>query len=119
MTTASVANAFAAALKKGDFAAAEKFWSEDVVSIEAMEGDMKVVRGLEAVKGKSVWWNENHISHKFETDGPYVNDDQFALIFFVEVTRKALGERVAMREVALYTVKGDKVVEERFFGPPM
>ena len=87
--------------------------------IEAMEGEMKVVKGLKAVHGKSVWWNENHISHSFKSEGPYVNDDQFTLVFDVDVTRKSTGERIHMKEVALYTVKGDKVVEERFFGPPM
>lgn len=119
MSIKSVAEAFAACLKTGDFAGAEKFWGKDVVSIEAMEGPMREVRGLEAVKGKSVWWNENHISHSFKTEGPYVNGDQFALYFDVDVTQKATGQRLAMKEVAVYTVKGDKVVEERFFGVPM
>ena len=40
--------------------------------------------------------------------------EQFNLRF-----QKATGQRLAMKEVALYTVKGDKVVEERFFGVPM
>jgi ketosteroid isomerase-like protein len=115
----TIAEAFTACLKKGDFAGAEKFWSNDVVSIEAMDGPMKEVRGLEAVKGKSVWWNENHISHRFETEGPYVNGDQFAVVFDVDVTRKGAGQRIHMKEVAVYTVRGEKVVEERFFGAPM
>ena len=119
MSIKTVAETFAACLKKGDFAGAEKFWSADVVSIEAMDGPMREVRGLEAVKGKSVWWNANHISHGFKTEGPFVNGDQFALYFDVDVTQKSTGQRIAMKEVALYTVKGEKVVEERFFGIPM
>jgi ketosteroid isomerase-like protein len=119
MSVKTVAEKFTASLTKGDFAGAEKFWSKDVVSIEAMDGPMKEVRGLEAVKGKSVWWNENHISHSFKTEGPYINGDQFSVVFDIDVTQKGTGQRIHMKEVALYTVKDDKVVEERFFGPPM
>ncbi len=119
MSIKSVAENFTASLAKGDFAGAEKFWDKQVVSIEAMDGPMKEVRGLEAVKGKSVWWNENHISHKFGVEGPWINGDQFSVVFDIDVTQKASGQRVHMKEVAVYTVRGDKVVEERFFGTPM
>lgn len=53
--------------------------------------------------------------HSFETSGPFVNGDQFALCFKIDVTRKASGERVQMDEVGLYTVRDGKIVEERFF----
>ena len=119
MSVKTVAEEFAACLKRGDFAGAEKFWGKDVVSVEAMDGPMKEVRGLEAVKGKSVWWNANHISHAFLAEGPYLNGDQFALVFDADVTQKATGQRFAMKEVAIYTVKNEKVVEERFFGAPL
>jgi ketosteroid isomerase-like protein len=115
MSTADVAKQFTEALKKGDFAKAESFWSNDIVSIEAADGPMREVRGREAVHGKGDWWNANHEVHSFETLGPYVNGDQFTLDFKVDVTRKQTGERVRMDEVGLYTVKNDKIVEERFF----
>jgi hypothetical protein len=67
------------------------------------------------VHGKGEWWTANHDVHSFETAGPYLNGDQFALRFKVDVTRKQTGERVHMDEVGLYTVKNDKIVEERFF----
>jgi ketosteroid isomerase-like protein len=43
-----------------------------------------------------------------------VNGDQFALRFHLDVTQKASGQRMQMEEVALYTVREGKVVEERF-----
>ncbi len=47
--------------------------------------------------------------------GPYCGsrEDQFAVSFDIEMTPKG-SERVSMHEVALYTVKDEKVVEEQF-----
>jgi ketosteroid isomerase-like protein len=95
--------------------AGETFWAEDVVSIEAMDGPMSRAQGREAVRAKGEWWVENHTVHSFETHGPYVNGDQFAVRFNIDVTVKATGQRMAMEEVGLYTVKDGKIVEERFF----
>ena len=41
--------------------------------------------------------------------------DRFAVIFELDATMKATGTREAMKEVALYTVKGGKIVREEFF----
>ena len=115
MSAADIANEFAELLKAGSFEEAERYWAKDIVSIEAVDGPMRECRGLEAVKAKGDWWRENHEVYSFVTEGPYVNGDQFALVFKVDLTRKAEGQRVKMNEVALYKVKGDKIVEERFF----
>lgn len=115
MSTAELAKQFLKALKAGDYEKAESFWSDDVVSIEAMDGPMKKVEGREAVHAKGVWWNENHEVHSFRAQGPYVNGNQFALVFNIDVTSKADGKRTKMKEVALYTVKKGQISEERFF----
>ncbi|WP_144186105.1 nuclear transport factor 2 family protein [Elioraea rosea] len=116
MTTREIAEAFAELCKAGRHEdAGERYWSDDIVSIEAAEGDMARVEGRAAVLAKSAWWYANHDIHSVETTGPYVNGDQFALRFAVDVTRKADGERIRMNEIGLYTVRGGKVVEERFF----
>lgn len=114
-TTADIAREFTAALKEGRFADAEALWSDDVVSIEAQDGPMKEARGRAAVHAKGDWWTANHEVHGFEASGPYVNGDQFALRFHVDVTPTATGQRMAMDEVGLYTVRDGKVIEERFF----
>ena len=116
MTVREVAEAFAALCKAGQHEdAGDRFWADEVVSREAMEGPMAEVRGIQAVKGKSTWWYENHIVHEATTEGPFVHGDQFALRFSMDITAKATGERVKMAEIGLYTVVGGKVVEERFF----
>jgi ketosteroid isomerase-like protein len=116
MTARDVADAFAALCKAGKHEeAGDRFWAEDIVSREAMEGPMAEMRGRAAVKGKGEWWYSNHEIHSAVTEGPYVHGDQFALTFKLDVTEKASGRRMQMTEIGLYTVANGKVVEERFF----
>jgi ketosteroid isomerase-like protein len=114
MDTQAVAKDFTAlcAAGKGEEAGA-KYWSDDVVSIENMPGDMQRLQGRKAVKAKGDWWVANHEVHKFDVTGPYVNGDQFAVRFNIDVTPKG-GQRMQMEEIGLYTVRGGKIVEERF-----
>jgi hypothetical protein len=115
MTTAEIAADFAAMCIRGDWdAAGEKYWSPDIVSIEAA-GPEPVARGLDAVHAKGEWWYSNHDIHSVEAAGPFVNGDQFIMRFKMDLTFKPTGERTQMEEEALYTVKEGKVVEERFF----
>ena len=116
MTTQEIAEEFAALCKAGNFEeAGERFWADDVVSVEPMAGEMAVLKGKAAVKGKGDWWYANHDIHSAETFGPYVNGEQFALRFSLDVTQKATGQRMQMEEVGLYTLRDGKVAEERFF----
>jgi ketosteroid isomerase-like protein len=116
MTVREIAEQFAALCKAGQHEeAGARFWSDDIVSREAMEGPMAELRGRAAVKGKGDWWYANHEIHSAVTEGPYVHGDQFALVFKLDVTAKESGQRMQMTEVGLYTVAGGKVVEERFF----
>lgn len=115
-TTAELAKDFLALLKDHKHeAAAERYNADDIVSHEPMEGPMAVCRGKAAVKGKGDWWTSAHEVHKMDVAGPFVNGEQFALHFDIEVTVKETGARQAMSEVGLYTVKNGKIVEERFF----
>ena len=116
MTTAELAKDFTELLKQSkDDDAAAKYNADDIVSYEAMEGPMAVCHGKEAIKQKGDWWRENHEVHGGSVEGPFVNGDQFAVRFKYDITPKATGERVMMDEVGLYTVKGGKITEERFF----
>lgn len=115
MNTKELAKAFTALCAKGEFdAAGQKFWSEDVVSLEPMSGEMARTEGRKAVQGKGEWWYANHTVHEARTEGPYVHGNQFAVRFVMDVTPKG-GKRSTMEEIALYTVANGKIVEERFF----
>lgn len=116
MNTQDIANDLVALCKQGRFEeAGEKYWAEDIVSIEAMPGDMHEMRGKQAVRGKGDWWTKNTEVHSVEVDGPYVNGDQFVVHYKMDVTPKQNGGRQIMDEVGVYTVRGDKIAEERFF----
>lgn len=115
MDTKDIARDFTDMCAAGEAdAAGQKYWSDDIVSIEAMEGDMARLEGRAAVEGKGEWWYANHEVHNLAVEGPYVNGDQFAVRFTLDVTPKG-GQRMEMDEIALYTVRDGKIVEERFF----
>ena len=113
MNTREIAQAIIDMLREGKDAGAA-FWHEDVSSIEAM-GGTPAVHGKEAVTAKGAAWNAAHEEHSFGVEGPYVNDDQFALHMEIDFTVRATGQRIQMKEVGVYTVQEEKVVEERFF----
>jgi ketosteroid isomerase-like protein len=115
MSTTEVAKKFTDALKAQTFADAEALWSDDVVSIENMDGPMARLEGKAAVHGKGEWWFGAHEIHSYSAEGPFVNGDRFAVFFRIDVTNKESGQRTQMDEVGLYKVANGKVIEERFF----
>ena len=115
MSTHDIAHDLVALCKEGKFdEAGEKYWADDVVSAEPM-GDNPVSHGKDAARGKGEWWVNNHEIHSIEVEGPYVNGDQFTVRFKMDITMKESGQRMAMDEHALYTIKDGKIAEERFF----
>jgi ketosteroid isomerase-like protein len=116
MSTQDIANGLVALCRQGKFdEAGETYWADDVASFEAMPGDMAEMRGKDAVRGKGEWWSNAHEVHSAEVEGPYVNGDQFAVRFRMDLTQKASGQRMTMDEVGVYTVRNGKIAEERFF----
>ena len=96
--------------------AVDALYGEKIVSIEAQGSDELPARmeGLEAVRGKNAWWYDNHEIHAESAVGPFCGhrEDQFAVLFEMDVTFKPTGERQKMSEVALYTVAEGKIVQE-------
>jgi len=114
-TTQEIATDLVAMLKQGQFdASGEKYWADDVVSLEPMPGDMARIEGKAGVRAKGEWWTANHEVHESLVEGPYVHGDQFTVRFRMELTPKG-GERTTFDEVGVYTVKDGKIAEERFF----
>ena len=48
-------------------------------------------------------------------DGPFVTGDQFALFLDLVIVNPASGGRQPFTEIALYTVRGGQIAEERYF----
>jgi SnoaL-like domain len=117
-TTAAVAEELVALCRAGrNDDAIRKFYSDRIVSIEPVGSEQlpATLDGIDAVRGKNDWWTANNEIHSAEVNGPFIGDDQFAVQFTWDVTFKPTGERIRNTEMALYTVKGGKIVQEQFF----
>jgi len=120
MTSREVADKLVDYCRSGEtYKGLEALYAEDAVSVEAVQGpgmDSREVKGRDAIKGKHDWWYDAMEEHDSTVDGPYMHgDDQFAVIFEMDVTDKASGERTQMKEVGVYTVADGKIVREAFF----
>ena len=96
----------------------ETVYDPACVSVESgpVPGAGTEAAGLEAIAGKWTWWEDNHEVHDTRASGPFLHgDDRFGVIFEVDVTNKASGERVQMRELGIYTARDGKIVREEFF----
>jgi hypothetical protein len=117
MTTAEIAKRLVELCRKGEnHKAMEELYSPDIVSVEAvdMPNMGRESRGIAAVRGKSEWWTTNHTVQKATVTGPFVSVDKFATVFDYEVIFKPTNTPRKMTEVAVYTVKGGKIVHEEF-----
>lgn len=120
MSTIEIGTKYVALCKEGKHEQiVSELFSPDVLSVEAFappgSGD-RSVKGWDAVRGKSKWWNDNHIIHKAETFGPFPSSgDQFAVRFLYDITHKPANKRFIMEEVGLFTVANGKIVKEEFF----
>jgi ketosteroid isomerase-like protein len=121
MSTAEIAKGLVDLCRQGkNMEAIAKYYSDNIVSVESTSGPgmPAEMSGIDAIKGKNQWWFDNHHINSAEANGPYVGDDKFAVEFIYDVTVKASGKHVQMREMALYTVEGGKIVHEHFFYNP-
>ncbi len=117
-SVATVANELVVLCRAGrNLDAIDRLYAVDIVSIEpvgsdAMPAEMK---GRDAIRKKNEWWFDTYEVHRADVHGPYVGEHQFAVSYDYDATDKATGQRLTMTEMALYTVKDGRVVEERFF----
>ena len=95
----------------------DALYSDDVESVEAMEGQgPRVTKGKAAVRGKGEWWAKTFEVKKADVEGPFPHgDDRFAVVFDYETKNRETGEEAAMREVGVFHVANDKIVREEFF----
>lgn len=118
MNTMDIANKLVELCRQGkNTEALDTLYVDDVVSVEAgvPPGMEREAKGLDAVRGKGQWWEENHEVHSSSVTGPWPHDDRFVVGFQIDVTHKPSGQRMQMDEVGLYQVRGGKIVREEFF----
>ncbi len=114
-----VAREFTAMLRAGQFeAAGERYWASDVISIEPADlpgGIRASVAGIDAARIKCAARFGTALAGESEIDGPCVTGDQFALFLDLVTLDPVSGKRRSLTEIALYTVRGDRIAEERHF----
>ncbi|WP_299408718.1 nuclear transport factor 2 family protein [uncultured Roseobacter sp.] len=108
-----------AMLDRRGIAHVEDIYAESAESVEAVVPpgrDVRIAKGRGAIKAKREDWVAKHEIHKLEVDGPYVHPpNRFGVRYEVEVTQKATGRRMTLREIAVYSVEDGKIVREEFF----
>ena len=117
MSTAEVAKKLVSLCQQGKFnEAMEATYANNIVSVEGfdMNGMGRETRGLDGVRKKAQWWEQNHTIHSCKVSGPFCSEEKFAAIFDLDVTNKPSGKRIQMSEVAIYTVEAGKIVHEEF-----
>jgi ketosteroid isomerase-like protein len=117
MNTEEVATKLAGLCRNGEWMKAlDELYAEDIVSVEAneMENMPAEMRGIDQVRGKTKWWENNMEVHSAKVTGPFVARDTFVVQFDIDVTEKASNKRMQMSEVGIYTVKDGKIAREEF-----
>lgn len=117
MNTEEVAKRLVELCRKGEWMKAlDELYAKDIVSVEAreMENMPSEMRGIDLVRGKTTWWEQNMEVHSAKVSGPFVARDTFVVQFDIDVTDKASKKRMQMSEVGIYTVKDGKVAREEF-----
>ena len=118
-TIHEVARDFTALLRSGKFVAAgDHYWAHDVTSTEPAAlpgGTCLTVCGKAATRSKyRARFDAKHID-EIGIDGPFVTGDQFALFLDLVTVDRVSGARQPFTEIALYTVRGGQIAEERYF----
>lgn len=97
----------------------DRLYAQDAVSVEAMAmagSENAETAGLDRIREKHAWWTNAMEVHSSTVDGPYLHGhDRFGVIFEFNATNRQTGERMEMKELAIYTVTKGKIVREEFF----
>lgn len=120
MSMMSVAQKLVEGCRTGQAAAnLDRLYAPDAVSVEAMpmqEGGSRETAGLDGIKGKHEWWEQNFEVQDGNVSDPLPHgDDRFAVIFEMTAKNRNTGEVSEMKEVAVYHVADDRIVREEFF----
>ncbi|NRF38305.1 nuclear transport factor 2 family protein [Pedobacter foliorum] len=116
MNTQEVANRLIQLCREGkNLQAIDELYDENITSKEPKGTPMEFTEGKDAVKGKTVEW-ENMVEelHSASISEAQVAEDFFTVVMDMDVTYKGMG-RMAMKEIAVYEVKDGKIVAEEFF----
>jgi len=116
MNTQEVADRLVQLCREGKHAEAiDELYADNVVSKEPKGSPMELAEGKEAVKNKTLQWEDSVVEiHSSSCSDPIVADNHFSIVMDIDATYKAHG-RMAMSEICVYEVKDGKIVADEFF----
>ncbi len=119
MTIDRLASDFAHLLLTGNpIEAAEKYWADDIIRIEPARlpaGEPQQATGYAAAYAELLEWIEATDADELVIDGPFVTGNVFALFLDMEIAVPETGKREPFSEIAVFTVRDQKIIEERYF----
>ncbi len=102
-------------LRAGKYAEVEERWlGQSIESVEGLGASM-AWKGKKNVLAKYRAWEADNEVVDSKIEGPWVGATGFAVKFVIQIVEKATGQRHAMEEIAVYTVRDGKVVREEFY----
>jgi hypothetical protein len=115
MTTKDIAERLVALNRANDHETVyRELCAPELVSVENWDGMYNEYVGMEAIAKKAADWMANVVEmHEVVVSEPLVADQSFAVTFYMDVTFKDRG-REKMTELAVYKVRGGKIVREEF-----
>lgn len=116
MNTQEVADKLVQLCREGKHAEAiDELYADNVVSKEPKGSPMELTEGKEAVKNKTLHWEQSVAEiHSASTSYPIVADNHFSIVMDIDATYKEHG-RMPMSEICVYEVKDGKIVADEFF----
>lgn len=122
MNTFEVGNKLVSLCKQGkNMDAIDQLYAKDIISIEPEGSDSMPAetKGIEAIRGKNKWFDDQYEVKKIDLLGPFPHGDQFTVYFKYDTMDKKTKKSMPMEEIALYTTKDGKIIREEFFAKPM
>ena len=116
MSTQDIANRLVALCRQGQYAqAVNELYADNATSREVPGVPNEYVEGKDAIleKGKNFFESVQEM-HGASAGDPIVAGDHFCCTMGFDATFKEQG-RIQMEELAVYKVKGGKVISEQFF----
>ena len=119
MSTKEIANLLVKRIRANEYENLyEELFSSDASNVEGMVMSTErpqVTTWTDALNMKAKLRNDTFEELSIEITDPLVNGDQFILQMSIVTKNRHTGEVKTESEYVLYTVKNEKIIEERFF----
>lgn len=116
MTTQEIANRLVELCRQEKHPQAqEELYHLDIISIEDEKSGAPVTIGMDAIRAKTIAWDENVIEiHHANVSNPIVTGNYFVVSMENDISFKDKG-RIEIKELCVYETKDGKIVKEQFF----